>query len=77
MKMNSLSALTHVVNCIGSPVGEALLANYLPKEEGPDAQSIARAGCTPILHMRGFQKSGRLPPDLEQEIMVRMSGSDS
>ena len=34
-------------------------------------RSMAAAGCEPILHMRGFQREGRLPDALEADIMAR------
>jgi hypothetical protein len=34
---------------------------------------LAQAGCEPILHMRGFQKTGVLPPALEADILSRVS----
>lgn len=32
---------------------------------------VLQAGCLPILHMRGFQKGGKLPDDLEKDIITR------
>lgn len=73
MKMNSLNALTNVLNCIGTPVGEASISAFQPKEYEMEGNiSIADAGCTPIVHMRGFQLSGQLPPELIEDIQRKI-----
>lgn len=56
--------------------GEALLEAYKPREytEEVDGRSMAAVGCEPILHMRGFQKTGKLPSSLVEDIN-RRSGS--
>ncbi len=61
---------------IDSP-GEALLAAYKPKvyTEKINGRSMADVGCEPILHMRGFQKSKKLPASLVQDIQTRSASS--
>lgn len=73
MKMNTLSALLSVCQRVGSPAGEALLAPFRPRaysERTPDGRSIAAAGCGPILHMRHFQQTRRLPDSLVDKIVA-------
>ena len=72
MKMNTLDRLQWVLECIGSPDGEALLEGYKPEkyvESVANGLSIAEAGCDPIVHMREFQKNGVLPADLVRHIL--------
>lgn len=74
MKMNDLQALLTVCQRMGDTGGgEAMLEGYKPKayEDTVGGKSMARAGCEPILHMRGFQKEGRLPDDLVMDITTR------
>ncbi|CAD7700756.1 unnamed protein product [Ostreobium quekettii] len=74
MKMNSLDALGRVLNLIGSAGGEALLEGHKPEtyaEFVEDGVLMSDAGCQPILHMRGFQKSGKLPDSLVHHILSR------
>ena len=54
--------------------GEALLEAYKPRAytEAVNGRSMAQAGCEPILHMRAFQSSGRLPDSLVQDIASRI-----
>ena len=61
-----------VCNRIDTP-GEVLLEAYKPRAytETVNGRSIASAGCEPILHMRGFQSSGRLPDALVDDISSR------
>lgn len=72
MKMNSLQALLGVCQKVGTE-GEALLEAYKPQPytELVGGKTMAQAGCLPILHMRGFQKGGKLPDDLEKDIITR------
>lgn len=72
MQMNSLDVLMSVCAKVGTP-GEALLEAYRPKAyvELVNGRSLASAGCEPILHMRGFQSSKKLPPALEADILSR------
>ena len=70
--MNTLAALMSVCGKVSTP-GEALLEAYRPRAyvEQIDGRSLASAGCEPILHMRGFQSSKKLPPALEADILGR------
>ncbi|KAK9864833.1 hypothetical protein WJX84_004116 [Apatococcus fuscideae] len=72
MKMNTLEALFKVCDRFGTP-GQALLEAYRPKQYTQliNGRSIAEAGCEPILHMRGFQRSKALPAALEADIKQR------
>ena len=72
MQMNSLDALMSVCAKIGTP-GEALLEAYRPRAyvEQVNGRSLASAGCEPILHMRGFQSTKKLPSALEADILSR------
>lgn len=72
MKMNTLNALMTVCERIGG-AGEATLEGYKPRPyaELVDGKTMAQAGCVPILHMRGFQKGGRLPDGLVDDIVTR------
>lgn len=72
MKMNTLQALLSVCGKVGTK-GEALLEGYRPREytEKIDGRSVAAIGCEPILHMRGFQKSKKLPDSLVKDILER------
>lgn len=73
MKMNSLEALLRVCRRVGDAAGEALLEANKPRpyEELVGGKTMAQAGCVPILHMRGFQKGGRLPDALVADITSR------
>lgn len=73
MKMNSLSALMTVLTRFGEPAGEATLEAYKPKayQEQIQGMSVAQAGCVPILHMRDFQRDGRISEALLQDITSR------
>jgi quinolinate synthase len=74
MKMNSLTALLRVCERVGDPAGEALLAAWKPAaySELVGGKTMAQAGCVPILHMRGFQKGGKLPADLVEDMETRV-----
>lgn len=76
MKMNSLEALMRVCARVGDPAGEASLEACKPRpyEELVGGRTMAQAGCVPILHMRGFQKGGRLPDALVADIAGRHRG---
>ncbi|KAL4443002.1 hypothetical protein ABPG77_008493 [Micractinium sp. CCAP 211/92] len=78
MKMNSLQALQTVCERVGSPAGEALLEGFKPRPytELVDGKTMAQAGCVPILHMRGFQKGGKLPDALAEDIVSRHAGAN-
>ncbi|KAK9802853.1 hypothetical protein WJX73_008477 [Symbiochloris irregularis] len=72
MKMNTLKALMRVCELVSTP-GEALLVAQQPRTytQQVGARSMASVGCEPILHMRGFQKTGKLPPALEADVIAR------
>jgi quinolinate synthase len=73
MKMNSLSALMMVAQCVGDPAGEALLEGFKPRAytDKIAGRSIAQAGCEPILHMRYFTQHKEFSPQLVQDIRSR------
>ncbi len=75
MKMNSLDALFDLLERL-PPAGDAVpreLAAFEPEtyRETIAGQSIASLGTLPILHMRGFQASGRLPEALVADMHAR------
>lgn len=75
MKMNSLDALFDLLERIDA-AGQAAtdtLAAYRPKDysERIDGKSVAELGAVSILHMREFQKTGRLPAALVEDIINR------
>lgn len=73
MKMNSLAALNYVLDGIGTSAGEAVLEGYKPKQYEDDGDvPISEAGCVSIVHMRGFQKTGKLTSDLVGDILSRI-----
>ncbi|MBZ0121238.1 MAG: quinolinate synthase NadA [Sandaracinaceae bacterium] len=74
MKMNSLDALLDVVRKIG--VTDDDLAPYEPQKylELIAGRTAADIGGEPILHMRAFQKTGRLPQALADDIAGRAAG---
>ncbi|KAH7528387.1 quinolinate synthase, chloroplastic [Ziziphus jujuba] len=70
MKMNSLSSLLKV--CQQLPDEKNELAKYKAeryKTQTPNGKSIADVGCEPILHMRQFQASKKLPEKLVSQIL--------
>jgi quinolinate synthase len=75
MKMNSLTALMRVCERVGDDAAEATLEGYKPRpyaQRMVDGKTMAQAGCVPILHMRGFQRSGKLPEDLVGDMQARI-----
>ena len=64
MRMNHLDGLIDVVRKIGSNAAD--LTAFLPAASPPDASghSVAERGTVPILHMRAFQHTGRMPDAL-------------
>jgi quinolinate synthase len=70
MKMNDLQALEWVLERIERPDA---LAAYRPRtyREAIDGRTAADLGSEPILHMRAFQKTGRLPDALVQDVRSR------
>ena len=65
-------ALMSVCNKIGTP-GEVMLERYRPREYRNlvSGRSMAAVGCEPILHMRSFQKAGKLPESLVADVLAR------
>ena len=53
------------------------MAAYKPRvyTDRIEGKSMAEVGCEPILHMRGFQKSKRLPESLVKDIQARSGSS--
>jgi quinolinate synthase len=72
MKMNSLDALGELVRRIDVVDDDALAgfhpAAYVERVEG---RTVADVGSEPILHMRHFQKTGRLSPALIDDVTTR------
>lgn len=66
MKMNSFDALTDVFGAIAAGQTPSALSSYEPRKytERIDGRTVAEVGGEPILHMRAFQKNGRLPDAL-------------
>lgn len=70
MKMNSLSSLLRV--CHSLPHNKAELSAYEAGRfslQTPKGNQIADIGCDPILHMRHFQATKRLPEQLIDQIL--------
>ncbi|MCD7464788.1 hypothetical protein HAX54_053417 [Datura stramonium] len=70
MKMNSLSSLLRV--CHSLPHNKAELSAYEAARfslQTPKGKQIADIGCEPILHMRHFQATKRLPEQLINQIL--------
>ncbi|MFW6197602.1 MAG: quinolinate synthase NadA, partial [Myxococcota bacterium] len=72
MKMNSLDALTDLLRKVGE-VPAAELAPFEPRKyvETVAGRTIADLGGEPILHMRAYQRDGRLSDALERDIETR------
>ncbi|GJP48146.1 hypothetical protein CLOM_g7423 [Closterium sp. NIES-68] len=73
MKMNSLDALMSVCHMLGQDDALTHLGPYEPDKfaEPLGPGTVADLGYLPILHMRHFQKTGRLSDDLVADIMTR------
>jgi quinolinate synthase len=80
MKMNSLDALFELLRQLPDASTPAAtqeepvrLHVFHPKAytERVLGRTIADLGGEPILHMRGFQKSGHIPPDLREHVTSR------
>ncbi|KAH6770576.1 quinolinate synthase [Perilla frutescens var. hirtella] len=70
MKMNSLESLLKV--CHNLPHDKHNLSSYEAGRfslQTPNGKLIADVGCEPILHMRHFQSTKRLPEKLIQQIL--------
>ena len=72
MKMNSLDATLALLQRLKREQPSAL-ESFLPRKYTAlvKGRSIAAMGGEPILHMRAFQKSGRLPDALTEDIASR------
>ena len=70
MKMNSMEALLGVLDRVAGGQG---LPGYRPKlyTEQVAGASAAALGSIPILHMRHFQRTGRLPDALVSDVLSR------
>ena len=66
MKMNSLDALVDVLRATKAADEVAAMTAYEPRkyQESIEGRTVAQVGGEPILHMRAFQRSGELPPEL-------------
>jgi quinolinate synthase len=78
MKMNSLRALISLLERVDTEPG----SNLVPFEPRKYVQQIrgrtaAELGGEPILHMRAFQRSGRLPEALVQDVLTRSASPAS
>ena len=72
MKMNSLDALNDILAVLDTATKEDL-QGYHPRQYSQTigGKSAAELGGEPILHMRALQRSGKLPPDLIDDITSR------
>jgi len=70
MKMNSLDALFDVLDAVASEAASVKLQAFEPKKytEQVKGRSMADLGSEPILHMRHFQRTGRLPDALVEQV---------
>lgn len=70
MKMNTLDALMDLVERSGR-VSKDALSVFFPKQyvERIDGRTLAEVGGEPILHMRDFQRDGRLPEGLVRRVV--------
>jgi quinolinate synthase len=73
MKKNSLDALFAVLEAMVRDA--AVLERLRPKHDATrlDGRTLAELGSVPILHMRAFQRTGRLPDKLVDDVL-RLSG---
>jgi quinolinate synthase len=71
MKMNTLDALIDVLGRVRGD--DPTLAAFEPRKyaERLGGETVAAVGSQPILHMRAFQASGRLPDALIADIRGR------
>ncbi|MEM7137432.1 MAG: quinolinate synthase NadA [Myxococcota bacterium] len=72
MKMNSLRALMDLLGRVDIDPGSKLVP-FEPKKyvQQIRGRTAADLGGEPILHMRGFQRTGRLPAALVEDILAR------
>ena len=78
MKMNSLDALVDLLNRLDT-AAEAELTPFFPRTYVArlDGRSLAQIGSEPILHMRHFQKTGEMSPELVADIIGRTAKSSA
>ncbi|KAM1080673.1 hypothetical protein ACFX1X_015561 [Malus domestica] len=71
MKMNSLTSLLKVCHHLPAGTNSTLSAYEASrfKLQTPNGKSVADVGCEPILHMRHFQASKKLPEKLISQII--------
>ncbi|KAM1259425.1 hypothetical protein ACFX2J_038739 [Malus domestica] len=71
MKMNSLASLLKVCHHLPDEINNTLSAYEAGrfKLQTPNGKSVADVGCEPILHMRHFQASKKLPEKLISQII--------
>jgi quinolinate synthase len=71
MKMNSLEALLDLLGALGGPAAQ--LQPFEPRKhvERIAGRAVGDLGGAPILHMRAFQRTGQLSPDLVADILGR------
>lgn len=76
MKMNSLQALMALLRRVGVEPDSTLVPfeprKYIQQIRGRTAADL---GGEPILHMRGFQRTGELPEGLVEDILTRSKAS--
>jgi hypothetical protein len=70
--MNSLDALMDLLSRLESEKGSKLVP-FFPKKyvERIGGRSAADLGGEPILHMRAFSRTGKLPDDLVADVLGR------
>ncbi|MBI5609370.1 MAG: quinolinate synthase NadA [Deltaproteobacteria bacterium] len=70
LKMNHLDGLLAVAKAAGNGTG---LAGFEPQMDAARiaGRSVVELGSVPILHMRAFQKTGALPPELVADVLNR------
>ncbi len=73
MKMNSFDAMIDVLQTVKDTQSRERMAAYEPRKyaETLGGRTVADVGGEPILHMRAFQKSGRLPDALMTAVAAR------
>jgi len=78
MKMNSLRALIALLERVDREPGSNLVA-FEPRKyvEQIRGRSAADLGGEPILHMRAFQRTGELPPELVEDVLTRTNSAAS
>ena len=78
MKMNSLRALIALLERVDREPGSNLVA-FEPRKyvEQIRGRTAADLGGEPILHMRAFQRTGELPPELVEDVLTRTNSAAS